>query len=306
MAFQLKRGESLHHAIKRMAHAELDDARAALREPSGVHEARTALKKARALIRLVAPEVGGPAHVAYDELRALGRKLSLVRDAEVLLATFERVRRATARPRDPELAAARQALEALLRKRETGLRAADRRAAAAKLARTRDEVARWAPASDRWPALRRGLVDGYRRSRRRMRAAYAEETSAAFHAWRRAVKSHRYQIQALEPLWPAELGAQRRGLEKLGDLLGEEHDLAVLADALREERTCFADGDTCNHFMATVERRQRELRALARPLGERLFAEKAGDWGRRHRAYFRSFRSEEPGIGAEVMADSPA
>jgi CHAD domain-containing protein len=317
VAFRLKRGESLHRAIERMAQGELDDAQEALgrhggtngaaaRAHDGVHDARTALKRARALARLVAPETGRSADDAYDELREVGRKLSPVRDAEVLLATFDRLRRSLAERRDPTLSEARHALEALRQERAAGLRAADRRAAAAKLARARREVARWTPERDRWPALGRGLADGYRRCRRRMRAAYADETPEAFHAWRRAVKTHRYQMQALEPLWPAEIEAQRRDLEKLGDLLGEEHDLAVLAETLREERTCFADSDACNHFLAALERRQRELRALARPLGERLFAEKTGAWERRHRAYFRIFRSEQPGVAAEVMAESPA
>jgi CHAD domain-containing protein len=317
VAFRLKRGESLRHAVKRMARHELEDAREALGRHvgsgdgagraarEGIHDARTALKRVRALIGMVAPGVGRPARHACGELRALGRKLSLVRDAEVLLATFDRVRRAVPRTRDPQLTEARRTLEALLREREAGVRP-QQRGVSAKLARARREVGRWAPNEDRWRALSPGLVNGYRRCRRRMRAAYADGTPEAFHAWRRAVKTHRYQMQALESLWPTELEAQRRDLEKLGDLLGEEHDLAVLADTLREERTCFADNDTCSHFLAALEQRQRDLRSLSLPIGERLFAEKAGGWGRRHRAYFRSFRSEAPGTGAEAMAPSPA
>jgi CHAD domain-containing protein len=319
MAFRLKRGEPVQQAIKRMARGELDEAQGALgryidgknggaarRDGDGIHDARTALKKARALLRLVEPEAGRSARAAYDELRDVGRKLSPVRDAAVLVATFDRVRRLAGHRRDPDLTEARAALEKLLHEREAGFRAADRRAAVALLARARREVDRCVPDDDRWSTLGRGLVDVYRRGRRRMRAAYAEDTSTAFHAWRRVVKSHRYQMQALEPLWPTEIGAQRQDLEKLGDLLGEEHDLAVLADALRDERTCFADSDVCNHFLATLERRQSELRSLARPLGERLFAEKASDWGRRHRAYFDTFRSEQPGTGGEAMAATPA
>jgi CHAD domain-containing protein len=313
VAFQIRREESIRRGVKRMAHKELEDARATLehrRNSSGrhrgkstedIHDVRTALKRTRALTRLVEPATGKAARDADDLLRDAGRSLSAIRDGEVLLATFDRLRRSVGAHDGRELAQARHVLEDRLQERTRSLAATKLRALVSKLGRAREDVSSWVPRGDRWEALAPGLVKGYRRCQRRMQVAYAEGTPAAFHAWRRAVKNHRYQIQALEPVWPDELGAWRSGLTKIGDLLGEAHDLSVLADVLREERVCSAEDEGCRRLLAEMERRQQELREAARPIGARLFAEKPSAWARRLGAYYRAFRREEPGIAAESL-----
>jgi CHAD domain-containing protein len=305
-----------------MASREIEQARAALAgsRPAGasarrpgasagvvarVHDARTALKKVRALARLVAPVIGRAARDAERELRDVGRALSVVRDAEVLVDTFEGVRRSSGVRAGRELAAARKTLDKRLKEHLGALAGARQRSLAARLSRAQRQVTGWLPDDDRWRTLGPGLVNQYRRGRKRMAKAYARETSHAFHAWRRAAKTLRHQMQALEPLWPAELDAQRAALERLGDLLGEEHDLAVLAETLREERLFLGDDPACRQFLAAIEKRQHELRAEARPLGDRLYAETPTSWARRVRAYFRAFRREEPGIAAEAVARPP-
>lgn len=310
MAFHIQRGESLHHAIQRMAQDQLDDARAALETAArksdrgrrnrvgvpgeSVHELRVALKRTRALARLAEPAVGRAAHQTDRALRAVARKLAPVRDGQVLLLTFNRLQRSAGLPDSRKLTEARRALVARRREGAAALSIGAGRTLAAKLSRARRQVVRWAPEEDRWRALGPGLAEAYRRCRRRMRVAYADKSPAAFHAWRRAIKYHRYQVQALEPLWPEQLAARQGDLEKLSDLLGEEHDLALLADTLRDERVCTGDdpSPSCHQLLAALETRQRELRALARPLGQRLFAATPQIWARRLRAHFHAFRRE--------------
>ena len=299
MVFRIERGEVLAHAVKRLAHDQLANAcqelangPASVAHPSSgsVHDVRTAIRRTRALSRLVGPVVGQAAQRADHHLRAIARQLSAARDGEVLLATFERVRRSAGVRGGGKLSAAREMLQ--LRQRAGAIGNAGQRALRARLQRARRDVARWVPDDLRWPSLAPGLIEVYRRCRRRMRSAYARESSGAFHAWRRAVKDHRYHMQALAPQLPDELGARRDGLEQLGDLLGEEHDLALLAGALREEGACRGDDEGCRRLLAALEKRQRQLRAQARPLGERLFAEKPSRLERRLRAVFRtSFRA---------------
>jgi CHAD domain-containing protein len=297
VAFRMRRGESLRHAFKRMARAELGEAREALADVrraqrsllEPVHDARTCLNRTRALARLVAPAVGRAARDADDELRAIGRRLSPVRDGAVLVTAFDRVRRSAPRARGRKLAHARETLEALLERRVRSLSAADVQALRARLERSRGQVRRWAPVGDGWRQIAAGLRGGYRRCRRSMRAAYSAGTAEAFHTWRRAVKRHRYQVQALEALWPEELRARRHALETISALLGEEHDLAVLSNSLRERHACPPGDDGCRAFLAALEGRQHELRAQAEPLGARFFAERSARWTERLHAYFRAF-----------------
>jgi CHAD domain-containing protein len=174
------------------------------------------------------------------------------------------------------------------------------------LRRERKRLARWLPRGDGWWVLGSGVCAGYKRARRRMAAAYETPSGLTFHAWRRAVKAHRFQVRVLRQVWPAELSARVEQLQRLGELLGQEHDLTVLAQTLADERSCFADDRDCARILALLERRRGELRAQARPLGERLFAERPRDLRRRLGHYLRAFRAEPPGTAASTLRDASA
>ncbi len=58
-------------------------------------------------------------------------------------------------------------------------------------------------------------------------------------------------------------------LKQLSDLLGDDHDLAVLRGTLEREGASFGEGATVLHCLAG--RRQEELRAEARILGQRIY-----------------------------------
>lgn len=296
MAFEIKPGEALPHAIRRMARAELADAREALSAPGRsvderVHDVRTAIKKVRALVRLVKPK--RQTRRANRRLEKVGGAVSAARDAEVVLKTFDGLVRGMHKPLPPSLAAARAHLRARLRAEARPL-ARPRTTAAldARLARARRAVERWVPDKDRWRAVGPGLTSGYRRARQAMRAAYRSDSGADFHAWRRAVKTHRHQMHALAPIDPGTLRPRVGALDRLGQLLGDEHDLTVLEETVRAERACFPDERQCDRLLHLVARRRFRLRDRARPLGETLFAERPADFSGRLRTGFRAFRRQ--------------
>src|SRR5262245_43601634 len=100
VAFRIKPGEALPHAIRRMARAELADARDVVTAPrrsvdERVHDLRTAIKKVRALIRMVKPEAPRRRIRGADRrLKNVADAVSGARDAEVVLTTFDGVVRA--------------------------------------------------------------------------------------------------------------------------------------------------------------------------------------------------------------------
>jgi CHAD domain-containing protein len=146
------------------------------------------------------------------------------------------------------------------------------------------------PSEDRWRTIGEGLEDGYRRARQAMTAAYRSDTGADFHAWRRAVKTHRHQVHALEPVAPRRMAARLDKLDRLGDLLGDEHDLVVLEQTIRDEQSCFPDERNCDHLLRLVSAQRFRLRERARPLGEQLFAEPPSRFRDQMRRDFRAFR----------------
>ena len=84
---------------------------------------------------------------------------------------------------------------------------------------------------------------------------------------------------------------------ELSDLLGDHHDLAVLADEVRSSRDAFVDGRQRAALLFAVRHRQGELAASAFEIGAPLYAEKPKAFSRRIEAYWRSWR--EGGAGQD-------
>jgi CHAD domain-containing protein len=78
-------------------------------------------------------------------------------------------------------------------------------------------------------------------------------------------------MRILRELWPAVLGRLRKQLDKLGDLLGKYHDLAVLRSAALEQIDDIS-GKTVREFLELVESRKLELQTEAQTIGERVYA----------------------------------
>jgi hypothetical protein len=93
----------------------------------------------------------------------------------------------------------------------------------------------------------------------------------------------------LKPTWPAVVGAQADEAHALSDLLGDDHDLAVLGEHLREEPS--ADSDA---ILELIDQRRAELLARIRALGRRVHAEKPKPSARRLRRYLRSAEAVDP------------
>jgi len=240
---------------------------------------RTATKKVRALAHLVEPVVGGRARKVERRLRALAKTVSGLRDAEVLLGAFDRLLPllpGAGKPdteRDLPLRVARAEMATRLAKQIRGLRAHDRLDEIEHTLRdVRRRVGRWRP--ERGGAARAdvlaALVDGYRRARKALGRATSDPSVAATHAWRRAVKRHRNQLRVFEDARPKELSGRMADLDKLGEQLGEGHDLALL----EAELGSLPRGEARRRMLEASARRRRQLRAEALLLGRGLFSEK--------------------------------
>jgi CHAD domain-containing protein len=284
VAYRIKNGEAVPHAVARMARAELTDAAESISgratATDRVHDMRTSLKKTRALLRLVKPSVGKPARRENRRLRDVARAVAGFRDADVVLDTFDALAKDVPPSRRRHLERPRRRLAAQLRAQRQQLFGDGKDDELRRRLRQRAKrVQRWVPRSGSWRAIGPGLIDEYRRAREAMANAYDSGDNLAFHEWRRAVKAHRHHVQALAPLSPGTMNRRLGALDRLGDLLGDEHDLTILGDALERER-----------LLRVLDRRQAALRAQARPLGARLFAERPSDFGRRVHTELRAFR----------------
>ena len=208
--------------LRRLASEELG----AVAEGSGVHDARKRVKKMRAALRLV--RAGFKSGVDESAaLRDAAQGLSGQRDAEVMLAVFDRLAGADEAP----------ALRAHLAARIAA--AQDDGAAFAAflsaVAPVRDRAQTWAIKGKTARVLAAGLTLTRTRGQRAMaRALRAGPESEAMHDWRKRVKDLWYQARLFQPVWPAAMDPVVTAAGDLAEALGDHHDLvvfrAVLAD----------------------------------------------------------------------------
>jgi CHAD domain-containing protein len=281
VSFTLDASKPVPVAVRQVAGKQLRNAIAGLSGEAGLdldeaaHDARKRCKKMRALLRLVRKDLGRRVYRKNNaSLRDAARTLSRVRDAWVLLEALDRLVEGAG----DELSADSVAgLRALLAKdhRELQAQLAEGDAAERAVAELEHVAARvpcW-PLHDRgWDTLGGGIEAVFRQGRADMAAAYREGTTEQFHEWRKQVKYLRYQLGLLREAWPEVLEAMEATADELGELLGEDHDLAVLRErVLAEHATNVA---TERRLLRLIDRRRKELLDQARPLGQRLYSDK--------------------------------
>jgi CHAD domain-containing protein len=291
----LEPGENAPQGLRRIVCELLDEALDCLsargRRDLGkrIHTARKRFKEVRAALRLARPAIGDSVYRRENRTyRDAAGPLSAVRDAAVLVEALdglvEHFREELAR--EP-FATIRRALSD--RQREVTRRTLVEENA---LARVADTVRRGRRRIDRWrldDLDHRSLVDGlvvtYRVGRRAMRAACDRGSDECLHEWRKQAKYLRSQAKILRPLWPDMMTFVADQGHELSDLLGDDHDLAVLCEIVRQELADSVDRRERQALRGLVADRRRTLQKHAFELGGRLYAEKPKAFARRMRHY---------------------
>jgi CHAD domain-containing protein len=292
MSFELSPLRSLSREFQRLQRTGLEHAVTLLRESDQdveqrVHQARRQLKQLRALLRLVAPTLG-KAHRARDaEIRRAARALAPARDAAALREALTELLAEQTPEERGRLARQAEELERAFPAVEHDGDAGVAEALAVLEGLAEAPLESEADVLD-WSGLLRGFRDTYARARRELRRSLEQPTSKQLHRFRTQVKRHQHQVELLTPLWPKVLGAFRRELSNLGELLGREHDLSRLAAELERADLPVESAD----MAALIQARRQTLRAEALGLGRRAFAEPARGLAARFEAYLSAWREE--------------
>ena len=243
-----------------------------------MHEARKDLKKLRALLRMARAELGEDTFLRENAcFRDAGRELAAARDRDVMLDTLRALEHSAGIGWE-----LRKTLEAHGARNGDDGRSVAAKGVVAMLREARGRVDDWPLDHDSFGALRDGLERTYRRGRRDFRAARAEPSVEALHEWRKRVKELWYHHTLLRPIWPPVMQAVGDQAHELADRLGDDHDLAMLAEWAHEHT------DAGSEFFEVVDRRRAELQADAMTLGARLYADKPGAYGRRLRRLWKA------------------
>ncbi len=290
MAFRLKHREPLGQGIARVYKGE---GKAALQAALGeegtdtatrVHEIRKHLKKMRALLRLVLKGISGPAFRKENHrLRDIGRRLSDMRDAEVRIHTFDRLREQcfAGEKRFPEIRAE------LARKTTACTR--DAGGALADLAQTLGAAMTKGPLPEARAFgsqdLCASLLGTYQKGRAALRSACKEPTHDRLHELRKRSKDLWYDVRLLERGFPEFLKPQARELKQLTTSLGECLDLALLRDALAAPTWKPDTAPARKHLGQLIEGRQQRMQRASLDLASRFYAEAPRKFAKRLAAY---------------------
>ncbi|HEV7772919.1 MAG TPA: CHAD domain-containing protein [Conexibacter sp.] len=290
--------EQLAGAIERLQRADEDPVKA-------VHEARKHLKKTRALLRLVRPALGKPAYRREnDTLRDAGLALSGTRDADVLVQTVGKLadHAAGRLPADTfdQLRDALAAQAAVARSVADGEPVPELANVIELLQAAELRVEAWPLDEANWETVLAGVARAYSRGRDAFAVARGTPEPELLHAWRKRAKDLWYHQRLLAPAWPDVLGAQAEAAHTLTELLGDDHDLAVLAARLSDDTPSLppvVDADRAA-LLTLVEHRSDELRTAATQLGHRIYAEAPKAFTRRLTRYVQ-VAVEEAQIGVD-------
>ena len=309
MGYRLTLRGDLDDDVKRIAREQIDRALEAVQDSNGsrgVHDARKRLKMLRALVRLVRDPLGPTRYVAETRsYRAAGRRLSAVRDADVLLSTLKALTK--------ELGREHQGAVGSIRTHLTRQRTQHRSAlteTAAFVRRTlhtaRGRIDRWSLESLSVGDLLDGFSKSYERGRRAFHAALADPEDERMHEWRKRAKDFWYHLRLLREAWPGMTEGWTAEAHRLADLIGDDHDFAVLVQSITNLPEDARPVPDLDHVKSAVRERREQLQQQATVLGWRLYAEKPRPMRRRMRAYVRA-REREQALGtAEQLSESAA
>lgn len=209
------------------AHAVLDDTEKS--DALAVHEYRKAMKRWRALLRLLEPFLGDEARRLRVEARDLARELSGARDAQSAIEALDDLAESHPPLSARTIASMRGRLDAIrLRAEAATLNRPVRTRLAAALDAAERTINTFRLEKLSFADLARELTRTYERLREDSPKNWRKAEPDVLHELRTLVVAHRYQMELIEPVWPKFGKLWVEEAQRLRDRLGAFQDLSVL------------------------------------------------------------------------------
>jgi len=213
----------------------LAEARRALEEPSRtnaarIHDFRKAMKRLRALLRLLPPPFDEAARHLRNQGRDLARELGGSRDAQSAIDAMRDITKA----KSPALStrsikSITNRLAALKKSAEQTYLTPDMKMRLmAWIESASATIQTWPLGAMTFPEVADSMAASYRRARRDWPGKWSAATSEEIHEFRQRVIVHRYQLDLLEPLRPKTMRKWIGAAQGLRGRLGRYQDLTLL------------------------------------------------------------------------------
>ena len=281
--------ETAGHPAEKLLRSSVGEALDRLKAPQpisdeAIHEARKALKKARAALRLLQDGMSKTTYQAENSrLRDAGRFLSPLRDARSLIEAFNSLHeRYNDELQGVELAPLQKILHGNLAKARRHLHPQGKSADLESCIRLLEDSLDLAKQADFSSINSSSIGPGLRRIYQKGRKAYAQAktipTTEALHEWRKQVK---YLFNAMDGLHSSKRDRESgkvvkilKRADRLADYLGDDHEFAMLAQETARGAYAAIDGDVLKKLDALIGPRRVKLQKRAFRLGKKLYDEK--------------------------------
>jgi CHAD domain-containing protein len=264
-------GHSVYDAILRNLgraplHSRGDD--------ESVHNARKAMKRMRAGLRLVRAGIGEKAYRrANAKIRDAAKSMTPARDAAAMLRTLGVLRKRCA----PQAEACMNPLQKYLEaEHRTTRRLSDKslRLSASALRRVARQIDKFPTKLSLGVCVQRGIRRIYRQGRTAMRRARREPDNANLHELRKQANYLAHAMELCEPLVLRNGLNLRRRSSKLAVVLGDDHDLAMLLEKIRllhRRQQLPVPAAAFGAIRQCIKARRRQLQQRASLLGKDLY-----------------------------------
>lgn len=300
MSYQFKQQESLTAGVRRIAREQLNQAIHELKHSEqdphlAIHEVRKQFKKLRGLICLVRFGLGGKYSRLNRWYRDAGRGLSRVRDAESMLESLQKLKERDSDSVYQEtfayfenrfLARKQQVvrewmdLDSELNKLSEHLTTANR------------STENWKIKGKAEKVIFNGLQKNYQRGAEALKKLHQNPDDELFHECRKRSKYLLYHMRLFSGIWEPVLAACIEELDQLNDLLGDDHDLAVMTQLVTSEAEAFDSSGKIDQLQALIRQQRKELQLRFYKLADRIYAEKPKAFARRIRVYWNLWRHD--------------
>ena len=199
--------------------------------PEAIHNARTYIKKVRAVIRLASPAM--PRSLRRDllgQLREGALRLGPIRDSEVRVQTLNLLLETNTLPAEQFASLLGGFTQTANQLRINGIQQIP--GILQILGNIRDSIPDWPIDDLEAKDLRHRIRRTYRRGRAILDLCYSTRTPDDFHLWRKQVKQLWYQLRITAPYWPGKGGKLIAAAGMIGHLAGTERDNTLLGAAL--------------------------------------------------------------------------
>ncbi|QDU08924.1 CHAD domain-containing protein [Gimesia aquarii] len=300
MGYQFKQEESLASGVQRIAQEQLSQAICELQNPKrdrhqAIHEVRKQFKKLRGLIRLVCSGLGDDFSRLNIWYSAAGRRLSRVRDAESMLESLKKLSKRFSDSGHEALFSEFER-KLLIRRQNIVEEWIDLDRELEKLSEqleeARDSVGNWKIEGAVEKIISHGLKQTYQQGAKALKKIHRHPNDELLHDCRKASKNHLYHMRLIVDFWQPVISARIVELDRLNDLLGDDHDLAVMTQLVQNEERVLETSTDIDLLLKMIKQQREELQSAAFEIADRVYAEKPKAFARRMRTYWNLWQNQ--------------